>query len=347
MMNVMRSSQLQQKQPLIIIITTAGFNLNYPLYTIEYPFATKVLSGEIIADEYLALIWELDSVDEVNDESSWIKANPILEMEELQDTLMNFLRTEVANGKAKRDMAGVLVKNFNIWQSASTASFIHYPDWKEAAVDQKQDIKGRPIYIGVDLAYTGDLAAISWAVPIDEEETFFVDSHVFIVDPDERQRADRINYRGLIQEGGATACEGFIDTTQVAEFVLNLIEENSMECKGIYYDPAHGADFRNYLIRNGYDNYLTIVRQGPLTLSPASMSFKEDLLKGKIKHANNESLNLGVKNAIEKRNNDALMIDKAKNRNKIDSLAALINCWVEIPEYDFSPQQIDFANFSF
>lgn len=343
----MRSSQTQLLEPLILIITTVGFNLNYPIFTVEYPFAKKVLEGEVEADDYLPLIWEMDSVEDVADPNLWQKANPIMEVEALRPTIEKFLKGEIETAKAKRDEAPVLVKNFNIWQSASSNTFIPYTDWERNELPFAPKIKERPIYIGVDLAYNDDLAAVSWAVPIDDEEHFFVDSHVFVVDPEDRQRRDRINYRALIEDGKATACEGFVDTTQVAEFVLKLIEDNSMECKGIYYDPAHGADFRNYLIRNGYDNYLTIVRQGPLTLSPASLSFKEDVLKGRVKHYEAHSLNLGVKNAIEKRNNDAVMIDKAKNRDKIDSLAALINCWTEIPGYEFGPSFYDVEDIGF
>ena len=47
-----------------------------------------------------------------------------------------------------------------------------------------------------------------------------------------------------------------------------------------------------------------------------------------------------MKNALvnvrEKRVNDALFFDKSKNRKKIDSYAAMINCWIDLPFADFN-----------
>lgn len=335
MINVMRSSQTQLQEPLILIITTVGFNLNYPIFTKEYPFAKKVLEGEVEADDYLALIWELDDPTEINNPDLWIKSNPILEVESLRPVINKFLSGELETAKAKRDMAPVLVKNFNLWQNASANTFIDWAEWEKCELQAPPLLDSREVFIGVDLAYTNDLAAVSFAVPIKEEEYFYVNSHVFVVDPIERAKRDRIDYVRMIETGSATACDGFIDTTNVAQFIIDFLAANKLECKGIFYDPAHGADFRNYLIREGYDEQLIMVRQGPITLSPAALSFREDVFKQKVRHYNASSLSLGIKNAIEKRINDAVLIDKSKQRDKIDSLAALINIWTEVPYYEF------------
>lgn len=356
MVEVLRSSQLQQEQPLILIITTVGFNLNYPIYTIEYPYASRILRRDDEGDDYLALIWEQDGSEEIEDERLWMKSNPILELEEGKDIKLGFLRSEIATGRAKRDMLGVLVKNFNIWQSVSNESYIRLEDWEANKLDKAPDIKGRPVYIGVDLAYSDDLNAVSWAVPIKEDKYFYVDSHVHVATTngsiEEKQKRDKIDYTSLAAQGRATIGNpelNFIDTTEVAQWIMSFIKEHNLDLKGIFYDPAHGADFRNTLIRNGYDEKMFIVRQGPLTLSPATLQFKEDLIKGKVKHDGSPSLSLGIHNAIVKRTNDAVMLDKARNRNKIDSIAALINCWTEVPHYNFEEMNMDeyLKDFSF
>ena len=72
------------KEPLLMIITTAGMDLTYPCYVTEYTYCSKVLDpgNDIENDRYLIDICELDAEDYANidnlaDSSIWMKANPI------------------------------------------------------------------------------------------------------------------------------------------------------------------------------------------------------------------------------------------------------------------------------
>lgn len=58
MMELLESGQALLDNSLIMIISTAGFDLNVPMHTIEYPYATKILNGEITDDTYFAYIAE-------------------------------------------------------------------------------------------------------------------------------------------------------------------------------------------------------------------------------------------------------------------------------------------------
>ena len=73
MMELLESGQALLDNSMIMIISTAGFDLNAPMHTVEYPYATKVLKGDIVDDTYFAYIAEQDSVDEVEDPKNWIK----------------------------------------------------------------------------------------------------------------------------------------------------------------------------------------------------------------------------------------------------------------------------------
>lgn len=63
------------KEPLLMIITTAGMDLTYPCYTQEYDYCGKVLNPDIdiTNDEYLIDIMELDAEDDINNEKTGIK----------------------------------------------------------------------------------------------------------------------------------------------------------------------------------------------------------------------------------------------------------------------------------
>lgn len=80
MMDVIETSMSQQDEPLTVIISTASSKLNYPMYSVEYQYITKLLKGEVVGDEYLALCWEQDSAKEINDPDLWIKSNPLMEI---------------------------------------------------------------------------------------------------------------------------------------------------------------------------------------------------------------------------------------------------------------------------
>jgi phage terminase large subunit-like protein len=64
----------------MMIITTAGFELNHPCYAVEYKYVGNILdpNNPIENDEYFVMMNELDKDDDIKDESVWEKANPIL-----------------------------------------------------------------------------------------------------------------------------------------------------------------------------------------------------------------------------------------------------------------------------
>ena len=72
------------KEPLLMIITTAGMDLTYPCYVTEYQYCSKVLNPnmDVENDEYLIDICEMDpedyeDVSNLDNEENWKKANPI------------------------------------------------------------------------------------------------------------------------------------------------------------------------------------------------------------------------------------------------------------------------------
>ena len=67
--DVLISGTGARTQPLIMIITTAGFNLNHPCYQVEYKYVSRILDPESVVenDEYFVMINELDKDDDIKD----------------------------------------------------------------------------------------------------------------------------------------------------------------------------------------------------------------------------------------------------------------------------------------
>ncbi|WP_258082316.1 terminase large subunit [Enterococcus faecium] len=349
MMDVIETSMGQQIEPLTIIISTASSKLNYPMYSIEYQYVTKLLKEEVVGDEYLALCWEQDNAKEVADTDMWIKSNPLMELSEQKERLTESKKRLLDEGKAKGSISNVLTKEFNIWVQSSQESYMSEEEWTSAVAPdyiKQTDLTGREIYIGVDLSRVNDLTSISWVIPIREESKFFVDSYSFVANRggiEAKEKEDKTPYRQYEQAGYCTISsspDGLIDYHDLVNWLTDFIESNSFELKGIFYDPYNAGNVITDLSKF-YEKEMIEVRQGLITLNVPTKQFRTDVIKGKTVHSNNPLLNRAIRNAITKENNDTIMIDKAMNRNKIDPLDALINAYTQAMYHDFDEEDIN------
>lgn len=349
MMDVIETSMGQQIEPLTIIISTASSKLNYPMYSIEYQYVTKLLKEEVVGDEYLALCWEQDNAKEVADTDMWIKSNPLMELSEQKERLTENKKRLLGEGKAKGSISNVLTKEFNIWVQSSQESYMSEEEWTSAVAPdyiKQTDLTGREIYIGVDLSRVNDLTSISWVIPIREESKFFVDSYSFVANRggiEAKEKEDKTPYRQYEQAGYCTISsspDGLIDYHDLVNWITDFIESNNFELKGIFYDPYNAGNVITDLSKF-YEKEMIEVRQGLITLNVPTKQFRTDVVKGKTVHSNNPLLNRAIRNAITKENNDTIMIDKAMNRNKIDPLDALINAYTQAMYHDFDEEDIN------
>lgn len=349
MMDVIETSMGQQIEPLTIIISTASSKLNYPMYSIEYQYVTKLLKEEVVGDEYLALCWEQDNAKEVADTDMWIKSNPLMELSEQKERLTENKKRLLGEGKAKGSISNVLTKEFNIWVQSSQESYMSEEEWTSAIAPdyiKQTDLTGREIYIGVDLSRVNDLTSISWVIPIREGSKFFVDSYSFVANRggiEAKEKEDKTPYRQYEQAGYCTISsspDGLIDYHDLVNWLTDFIESNNFELKGIFYDPYNAGNVITDLSKF-YEKEMIEVRQGLITLNVPTKQFRTDVIKGKTVHSNNPLLNRAIRNAITKENNDTIMIDKAMNRNKIDPLDALINAYTQAMYHDFDEEDIN------
>ena len=107
------------KEPLLMIITTAGMDLTYPCYVQEYNYCSKVLDPNVDTEneEYFIDILEVDTEDyedigNIQNERLWWKANPIrMSYENGRDKIRGAY--EIAKEIPKK-MAGVPNKMSNV-----------------------------------------------------------------------------------------------------------------------------------------------------------------------------------------------------------------------------------------
>lgn len=330
MMELLESGQALLDNSLIMIISTAGFDLNAPMHTVEYPYATKVLKGDIVDDTYFAYIAEQDSVDEVEDPKNWIKSNPILAVDALNDQVNGYLQKRWTEAKEKGTKNAVLVKNFNMWRQAEEDSYMDVETWEEAEIEPI-DITGQRVWFGIDVGKSSDLYAISWLIP--QEGYWYANSYAFVATKyglDAKIKADRLDYRRLQDLGQCEITElesGIIDVERVYQWLDDFITQNDLDVQGICFDPAQYGSLLTQIEKNHPEWEQVSIRQGTLTLSMPTKQFRDDVLDHRIKHPNNEILSGAIANAVLKSDNNGVRIDKNKYANKIDALDALLDAY--------------------
>lgn len=336
MMEVLESGQMLLENALTLIISTAGFDLNAPMYTVEYPYITQILNGDRQDDNYFAFVAEQDSEDEVHDIKLWIKSNPLMEVEEMQPILEKNIKKKLDEAIAKDEINPTLTKNFNMWRASSTTSYINEADWK--ATEQTVDIMGSDVYIGIDLSRVDDLSAVSFIFPIGEEK-FHSNSHAFVATKgslEAKIKRDKIDYRKLERQGYCSITKlesGIIDFNQIIDYIIHYAEENDLTIKAICYDPYNSQMFLAEIENRQLPWELFEVRQGVKTLNDPTKDYRLQIYDRKMSHAVNPLLDIAVHNAVLKEDNDTIMINKRLNREKIDPIVAMMDAHTEAMYY--------------
>ncbi|MED4586663.1 terminase large subunit [Brevibacillus choshinensis] len=335
MYDVVVSGMGQRPQPLLFIITTAGFNLSAPCFT-EYEYCCKLMDGTLDNESYFVFIAQMDKEDDVGDETAWIKANPLMAKDEKG---MQYLREEwkIAQDVPEK-MRNFLTKNLNIWVDMKENGYMPMDKWKDCGVAILPELSGRECYAGIDLSKKIDLTSISFEFPLDDGKVAVL-SHSFI--PEDtlvaKRQTDKVPYDLWEKQGWLTVTPGaVVDYQFIKAYMLNLIEENNWKIKETCYDPYNATQFAQDMEAEGF--LMVEIRQGVKTLSEPTKNFREMVLSGNVIHDNNPVLTWAVSNAVTKQDhNENIMLDKDKSTNRIDPIAALINAHVRCMLSGFEP----------
>lgn len=319
---------------MVVVISTAGFNLNGP-FKQEYDYSIDVASGKIKDESYFSLIYCLDDPDEIANENMWLKANPLASNPKEKEKIYTRIRDDLTKEYAMDNITNSLVKHFNLFTAAGNDSYIQATDWNAGRIEQPE-IKGKDIFLGVDLSKSNDLTSVSWLIPLGNNQ-FFADSHSWIGTKyglETKEKRDGVPYRAYEKAGlcDITKLEsGTIDYDAVYNWIENFISVNELNVKAVAYDPY---GFNSLLTKLEKANYPMIeIAQRTAVLNTPTRQFRDDLFNRLIKHNGNKLLAYAVNNSILKIYSQGWQLDKSKNSNRIDPIAALINAYTAAMDY--------------
>ncbi|WP_416729207.1 terminase large subunit [Fictibacillus sp. JL2B1089] len=333
LINVIKNSRGSREQPLLIYITTAGYQLDGPLVN-YYEQGVEVLTGEEIDERTFYYLAELDDPSEFEKPEMWIKANPNLGVSiKLSDMIEEW-------NKAKRTPAernDFITKRFNMFVNSSEQSFLDYEILKRN-VGKHLDIDlliNRSCVGGFDLSDSDDFTSACLEFPLDTGEVFVL-SHSWIPKAKVAAGNEKIDYHDLEAKGLLT----IVDEEYIP---LELVFEWFVEKSGLYkiekimYDRAKA--FRVVKDLENYGFVCEKVIQGPVTLTPPLRDIETLFREAKVIFNGNPLLKWYINNVKLKKHENGSWLPQKQNRyRKIDGFAALLNAHTEVMQLLVQPQ---------
>lgn len=325
--DVLVSGSGARPQPLMFIITTAGFELNNPCYAVEYKLVSKILNPNepTFNEQYFVMINELDKDDDIKNPDVWEKANPILcSYQEGRDFLAGELKIAL---DAPEKMRNFLTKNMNIWVNMRENGYMNMEKW--AACYEEFDFemfRGCECIIGVDLSAKLDLTSISFEFKSDDN--YYILSHSFMPEdslPAKRRSDVGAHYDLWIEKGWITATPGgVVDYGFIKSYIEDVIKKYEIKPQEVCSDPWNASQFMQDMEAAGFTN--VEIRQGIQTLGAPTKDFREKVYMKRVRHNGNPVLSWAIGNAVTKQDaNENIMLDKSKSGNRIDPIAAIMN----------------------
>ena len=327
---VMKQSQSARRQPLLIMITTAG-TVRECIFDDMYDYAGKVADGTITDETFLPIMYELDDRNEWKDPTAWRKANPALgSIKKLED-----LMTKVERAKQNpKDLTGVLCKDFNIRENSATAWLTFDTINNETCFDINE-FRGKWAIGGADLSLTTDLTCAT-LLTMDKDLNRYVTQMYFLPEDNFQKhiQEDRIPYDKWKEAGLLRLCKGnTIDYSDVTAWFIEMVKEKGITPAWVYYDSWSARYWVEEMEGNGF----TMVRciQGAKTLSLPMQHLQADLEAKKVIYNNNPILKWCLSNTcVEEDRNGNIMPKKSSNpRRRIDGTASLLDSYVGLYEH--------------
>lgn len=334
--DVIDSGMAARDNPLMVVITTPGFNQSYPCYK-EYQYVTKILdpnNADVTNDEYYIAIYETEENDNLNDDKVWIKANPIVATYQNGVDYLKSKLKEMQNAQEKK--RSIITKNFGRWVDMRDEGYLDMSKWAKAQIDildKSQDhttdffmhFINTPCTLGVDLSTKLDLTSI--AFEFYKDGNYYVCQHSWMPRETYEKRMNEGKYRFDLweEQGYLTICPGaVIDYGYITEYIHSVEDRFDISIQEIAYDPMNAT---HWVQEMEFDGYVCVeVRQGPFTLNEPTKDFRDKLYNRELFHSVDGLYTWSASNAVATQHKqEYIMLDKKASCEKIDPMAATIN----------------------
>ena len=240
LLDVLKSSQGQRKNPHLMVISTVGFSITSPFKKL-YDTDCEILHGLKEDDSTFAMIFALDDGDDWRDETVWRKIAPNLDI----TVTTKYLREQVIQAENNVSAeTGILVKNFNVWQQVTNIwipdSYVNRCFKKISYSDFNEDTS--LCYVGTDLAAVGDMTAVSCMYTRDDDDKLYFITEYFLPETALTESPNRELYKQWKRQGLLTITEGNVtDYTYVTKMLLT--RNSHIPIRKVAYDSWNSVQW--------------------------------------------------------------------------------------------------------
>jgi phage terminase large subunit-like protein len=307
---------------LIVAISSEGTVRNGSGDTIKMELGS-ILRGEFQAPHVSIWHYKLDEIEEVNDPSTWIKANPNLGKTVTYDVY--HLDVERAE-KAPASRNDILAKRFGIPMEGYTYFFTY----EETLPHRPREFWGMPCSLGADLSQGDDFCAFTLLFPF-QNYSFGVKTRSYITSLTlmKLPGAMRMKYDEFIAEGSLHVLDGTVlDIMEVYDDLDGFIQHNDYDVRCFGFDPYNAKEFvTRWEAENGSFGIEKVI-QGARTESvplgelkilaeERKLIFDQDLM----------SFAMGNAVTLEDTNGNRKLLKK-RAEEKIDNVSAMMDAYV-------------------
>lgn len=307
---------------LIVAISSEGTVRNGSGDTIKMELM-DILKGEYV-NPHVSIWWyKLDSIDEVADPSTWVKANPNLGKTVSYETYQ--LDVERAE-KAPATRNDILAKRFGIPMEGYT----YYFTYEETLPHRRRDFWEMPCALGADLSQGDDFCAFTFLFPL-ANGAFGIKTRNYITELTLKKlpTAMRFKYDEFMKEGSLVVMPGTVlDMMRVYDDLDDHIAKTRYDVRCFGYDPYNSRDFVERWERENGPFGIVKVIQGAKTESVPLGELKK-LAEERLLLFDEDLMTFAMGNCItlEDTNGNRKLLKKRYDQ-KIDAVAAMMDAYI-------------------
>jgi phage terminase large subunit-like protein len=317
--DVLSTSMGARTQPLMFAISTAGYDRHSILWEL-YDHAKKVEETPDLDPSFLPLLYEAPREADWLDEKVWKAANPALgDFRSLDE-----MRIAANRAKAIPAQQNTFRRLYlNQW-TEQAERWIDMSTWDLGATPvDREGLRGRPCYLGLDLASTRDVTALVAVFP-DDDGGFDVLPFFWVPEDTMTARVtrDRVPYDQWQADGQLFTTSGNVcDYDVIREFVRELADE--FDIREIAFDRWGATQLVTQLQGDGAT--CVPIGQGFASLSAPTKELEKLILSGQVRHGGHPVLRWMAGNvAVEQDPAGNVKPSKKKSTERIDGVVALV-----------------------
>lgn len=318
--DVMTTSMGARRQPLLLAITTAGWDRESICWE-QHEYARQVKAGLVVDEGFLAILYGAGEEEDWTAPEVWARANPNLGT----TVKVEFLAEECARAKATPGYQNTFRRLYlNQW-TQQDFRWLDLGAWDKCGgeVVNEGALAGQVCYGGLDLASTTDLAALCLVFPGDDG-VYRALWRIWTPAATMRERGfrDRAPYELWARDGWLRATPGNVIDYEAIRMEVEALA-GRFAVREIAFDRWGAVQMSQQLMAAGVT--MVAMGQGMASMSAPTKELERLILDGTLAHGGHPVARWMADNvAVVGDAAGNVKPDKAKSTGRIDGIVALI-----------------------